>query len=75
MKRNAELKVKLYSFERSSSYFKNPIDSKLLHICFLPKCSNFTFSDIDCSDIIKKFVPIPEEDGILLVPMLHDISF
>ena len=75
MKRNAELKVKLYSFERSSSYFKNPIDSKLLHICFLPKCSNFTFSDIDCSDIIKKFVPIPEEDGLLLVPMLHDISF
>ena len=69
-----EMKVHLYSFQRSLSYFESPIDSKLLHICFLPKGSDFRSTDIVQSDILKKFVPIPEEDGLLLVPMLHDLK-
>ena len=72
---NNTFRAKLYSFERCVSYFKRPIDSKLMHICFLPKHCNFVFSDIVRSDIAKKFVPIPEEDGLVLIPILHDISF
>ena len=72
---STEVKVDLFSFQRSLSYFESPIDSKLLHICFLPKGSDFRSTNIARSDILKKFVPIPEEDGLLLVPLLHDLNF
>ena len=70
------MRANLYSFTKARSYFTEPLDSKLLHICFLPRSLKFKkVNNITEGDIFKKFVSIPENSGRLLVPMLHEIVF
>ena len=74
LKGNNQFEAKLYSFNRSLPYFKEPLNSKLLQICFLPKNSIFIRASIGKNDILKKFALLPEEAGTLLIPMLHDLD-
>jgi len=71
LKKDQEFEVKLYSFNRSLSYFDEPVDSKLLKICLLPKQAHFQTTHISEHEILQKFVAIPDKDGVLLIPMLH----
>lgn len=66
--------AKLYCFQRSSSFFTEPLNSKVLKICFLPKNSEFVIHTILKSDIDKKFVAIPDREGTLLIPTLHNLN-
>lgn len=63
------LQVKFYSTSRLQAYFEEPIDSKLLQIYFLPNNSIFKIENIYKSEIVRKYVCMPEETGILLIPM------
>ena len=65
------LKIKSYSFTRSKAFFEQPINSKLMKICFLPNNFTFKIEMIPRTDILCKFVCMIEEDGVLLVPILH----
>jgi len=73
VKRNEDITVNLYSFRTSLSFFHEPVDSKLLGICFLPNNSHFKIT-ISRADITKKFVAFPDEEGILLIPVLHNLN-
>ena len=61
VKRNEEITVNMYSFRRSLSFFHEPVDSKLLDICFLPNNSHFKVTTISRADITKKFVAFADE--------------
>lgn len=69
-----EVKVDPYSFQISLSYFESAIDPKLFHISLLAKGSDFRSTNIARSDILKNFVPIPDDDGLILVPLLQDLN-
>ena len=72
--RNNEISARLFPFKKSRSYFSEPIDSKDLGICILPENTKHKDTIISKSDIKKKFVALPSKNGMLLIPMLHDLE-
>ena len=75
LKTNQELSVTTYSFQRAKSYFTEPIDSKLLGICVLNKNSKSREKTISIDDLEKKYVAIMDVNDIILIPLLHKLSF
>ena len=73
VKRNKQLVGDLVSIDKTFPYFAKPIDSKLLNICFAPKALRFVSGTINESDIANKFVAIFNMEGVLLIPMLHNL--
>ena len=63
-----------FRLKKSRSYFSEPIDSKDLGICILPENTKHKDTIISKSDIKKKFVALPSKNGMLLIPMLHDLE-
>jgi len=70
-----DIKAQLYCFNRSKPFFSEPLNSKLLNICFLPRNTQFVVGIISKADIFKKFVAIPEGEGTLLIPMMHSVRW
>lgn len=69
-----EISARLYSFKKTRSYFDEPVDSKDIGICVLLENTTFKESTIYTTDIKKKFVAIPTKNGMLLIPMLHNLE-
>ena len=43
---DCQIQVKMFSFDKSNSYFQQPFDSKLMMICFLPRNSTFKIESV-----------------------------
>lgn len=58
----------------TESFFTNPCNSKLINIVFMKKSTRMKKKVFHFESFHRKVVKLPYRDGIVLIPVLHDLT-
>ncbi len=59
---------------QTENFFTEPCNSKLINIVFMKNKSNLKKKVIHLEQLHRKVIKLPYKDGVVLVPVVHDIS-
>lgn len=59
---------------QTENFFTEPCSSKLINIAFMKKNSQMQQKVIHSEQLCRKVVKLPYKDGLVLAPVLHDIT-